>query len=161
MESHQQLQSAESIDDKVRQLRDRVVEQIPADKSDPSTQRFVSQYYADVPPEDLLDRDPAELAKVALDHLEFGKKRQVGTPNVRVFHPQLPNQEPNVEHINLEIVTDDMPFLVDSVGMEINRQGLIIALTIHPLIKVRRILTKIVIDIEWFCTTKKNLDSNY
>ena len=31
-----------------------------------------------------------------------------------------------------------MPFLVDSVGMEINRQGLIIALTIHPLIKVAR-----------------------
>ena len=138
MESKQHLQSPESIDQRVSLLRERVVRHIPAQATDTSTQRFVSQYYADVPPEDLLDRDPASLAKIALDHLAFGKQRKPGTPLVRIYYPELPEHKPDVQHITLEIVTDDMPFLVDSLGMEINRQGLLIALTIHPLIKVKR-----------------------
>lgn len=138
MESKQHLQAPQSIDQKVDLIRDRVLAQIPKDKSDASTLTFVSHYYADVPPEDLLDRDPATLAEIALNHLEFGKKRKVGTPLVRAYYPDLPEHRPDLSHINLEIVTDDMPFLVDSVGMEINRQGLIIALIIHPLIKVKR-----------------------
>ena len=138
MESKQHLQPPESIDEKADQLRHRVLEQIPANVSNPDTRQFVSQYYADVPPEDLLDRDAADLAKLALDHLEFGRRRDIGTPLVRVYYPELAEQKPDVRHITLEIVTDDMPFLVDSVSMEVNRQGLIIALTIHPLIRVRR-----------------------
>ena len=138
MESKQFPRSANSIDDKVGQLRGRVLEHIPAQISDDNTQRFVSQYFADVPPEDLLNRDPASLARIALNHLEFGKQRQIGSPLVRVFSPEQIDHKPGVRHLALEIVTDDMPFLVDSVGMEINRQGLIITLTVHPLIKVRR-----------------------
>ncbi len=138
MESKQHLQSPQSIDQKVDLIRERVLKQIPKEKTDSNTLTFVSHYYADVPPEDLLEQDPAALAQIALDHLEFGKKREIGTPLVRVYYPESPEHKPDVSHIILEIVTDDMPFLVDSVGIEINRQGLIIALTIHPLIKVRR-----------------------
>ena len=38
----------------------------------------------------------------------------------------------------VEIVNDDMPFLVDSVTMEINRLGLATHLTVHPVMKTRR-----------------------
>src|SRR3712207_1964118 len=41
-------------------------------------------------------------------------------------------------HTVVEMVNDDMPFLVDSTRMEINRQGYGIHLMIHPMIKVRR-----------------------
>ncbi len=41
-------------------------------------------------------------------------------------------------HTVVEIVTDDMPFLVDSVTMELNRRGLGIHLIIHPVMRVRR-----------------------
>ena len=38
----------------------------------------------------------------------------------------------------VEIINDDMPFLVDSVGIELNRHGLNIHLVIHPVMTVRR-----------------------
>ena len=138
MDSKPHSHSDNSIDYKAGKLRERVLEQIPDDVTDKSTRRFVSQYYADVPPEDLLQRDPATLAGIALEHLRFGQSRKVGSPLVRVYYPEQTDHKPDIRHIVLEIVTDDMPFLVDSVSMEINRQGLIIALTIHPLIKVKR-----------------------
>src|SRR6185437_12967990 len=41
-------------------------------------------------------------------------------------------------HTAIEIVTDDMPFLLDSVGMELNRRGYGIHLLVHPVMRVRR-----------------------
>ncbi|HEY5310537.1 MAG TPA: NAD-glutamate dehydrogenase, partial [Casimicrobiaceae bacterium] len=41
-------------------------------------------------------------------------------------------------HTIIEIVNDDMPFLVDSVTMEVNRHGLTLHLIIHPLVPVER-----------------------
>jgi glutamate dehydrogenase len=38
----------------------------------------------------------------------------------------------------VEVVSDDMPFLVDSVTMELGRQGDAIDLVIHPVVRVRR-----------------------
>ena len=44
----------------------------------------------------------------------------------------------NPPHTSIEIVTDDMPFLVDSITMAVNRLGLIIHLVIHPVLPVTR-----------------------
>ena len=41
-------------------------------------------------------------------------------------------------HTVIEIVNDDMPFLVDSMIMEVNRQGLTLHLILHPVLRVRR-----------------------
>ena len=41
-------------------------------------------------------------------------------------------------HTAVEIVTDDMPFLIDSVSMELNRRGFGVHLIIHPVLGVRR-----------------------
>ena len=41
-------------------------------------------------------------------------------------------------HTIIEIVNDDMPFLVDSVTMEVNRHGLTLHLIIHPIVAVVR-----------------------
>ena len=41
-------------------------------------------------------------------------------------------------HTVVEIVNDDMPFLVDSVTAELNRQNLTVHLIIHPVIGVAR-----------------------
>ena len=38
----------------------------------------------------------------------------------------------------MEVVTDDMPFLVDSTRMEVNTRGYSIPLMLHPIMKVRR-----------------------
>src|SRR5919112_961636 len=59
---------------------------------------------------------------------------------------QMPeDQAPHVEehgwqstHTVIEMVNDDMPFLVDSTRMEINRQGYAIHMILHPVMNVRR-----------------------
>ena len=42
------------------------------------------------------------------------------------------------EHTIVEVVTDDMPFLVDSVTAELNRRDLTVHLVVHPILRVRR-----------------------
>ncbi len=42
------------------------------------------------------------------------------------------------EHSVVEIVTDDMPFLVNSVTAELNRRDLTVDLIVHPVLRVRR-----------------------
>ena len=57
---------------------------------------------------------------------------------MRVFNPQFEIEGWQSTHTAVQIVTDDMPFLTDSIGMELNRRGLGIHSIIHPVITVRR-----------------------
>ncbi len=65
-------------------------------------------------------------------------KFKSGAPKLRVYNPQIQKDGWESTHTIIEIVNDDMPFLVDSVTMEINRQRLKAHLTIHPVIKTKR-----------------------
>ena len=58
--------------------------------------------------------------------------RTPGTPKVRVYNPQFEEHGWQSTHTAVEIVTDDMPFLIDSVSMELNRRGFGVHLIIHP-----------------------------
>src|SRR6185295_1985229 len=57
---------------------------------------------------------------------------------VRVFNPTIAEHGWQSTHTVIEIVNDDMPFLVDSVTMEVNRHGLTLHLIVHPLVTVLR-----------------------
>src|SRR5581483_10245103 len=57
---------------------------------------------------------------------------------VRVYNPDEAQDGYASPHTVVEIVCDDMPFLVDSVTMELNRQGYAIDLVIHPMMRFRR-----------------------
>ena len=61
-----------------------------------------------------------------------------GTPKVRVYNPRFEEHGWQSTHTAVEIVTDDMPFLIDSVSMELNRRGCGVHLIIHPVLSVRR-----------------------
>ena len=98
----------------------------------------VERYYGQVDPEDLAERQPADLYGAALSHWNFARKRESGRIRVRVFNPTLEEHGWQSTHTIIEIVNDDMPFLVDSVTMEVNRHGLTLHLIIHPLILVVR-----------------------
>jgi glutamate dehydrogenase len=99
---------------------------------------FARQYYQRTAPEDLLERDPDDLYGAVLAHWRAAQHRQPGTEKVRVYSPRFEEHGWRSVHSIVEIVTDDMPFLVDSVTMEVNRHGLVIHLPIHPVIAVRR-----------------------
>ncbi|HEY1329052.1 MAG TPA: NAD-glutamate dehydrogenase [Casimicrobiaceae bacterium] len=99
---------------------------------------FVARYFARVDPEDLAERRAADLYGAALSHFNFARKREPGRARVRVFNPSIVENGWQSTHTIVEIVNDDMPFLVDSVTMEVNRHGLTLHLIVHPIIPVRR-----------------------
>ncbi len=61
-----------------------------------------------------------------------------GAPKLRVYNPQSQKDGWESTHTVIEIVNDNMPFLVDSVTMELNRQGLTLHLIIQPVMKTKR-----------------------
>ena len=80
-----------------------------------STLAYLSRYYRHVADDDLLVRRPEDLLGAAASHRELARNRPVGTANVRVFTPTVDEHGWASGHTVVEIVTDDMPFLVDSV----------------------------------------------
>jgi glutamate dehydrogenase len=103
----------------------------------PPTQ-FVQSYYRGVDEDDLRERTPAALAAAALRHLQFGTTRRAGRPLVRVFNPTEAQDGWTSTHTVVEVVTDDMPFLVDSLAMVLNDCGLALHMMVHPVLHVVR-----------------------
>ena len=100
---------------------------------------FLSAYYRLVAVEDLIAAGPVRLAATAARHTALGAHRPQGRPvvSVRPEHDALADRAGTV----IDIVTDDMPYLVDSVTMELNRQHADIRLIVHPLFTVHRDVT--------------------
>ena len=99
---------------------------------------FVAAYYAGVSPDDLAERKPDDLYGAAAAHLNLARRRAPGTPKVRVYNPQVEQHGWQSTHTIVEIVTDDMPFLIDSMRMVLNRRGYTSHLVVHPVMRLRR-----------------------
>jgi glutamate dehydrogenase len=100
---------------------------------------FLTSYYRHVATEDLTAAGPDRMAAVAAAHVEAGANRPQGRAVVtaRDAGPAALDGAGTV----LDIVTDDMPYLVDSVTMELNRHGADMHLMVHPVLNVRRNVT--------------------
>ena len=93
---------------------------------------FVRSFYAGVAPEDMLDRDPDVLFAQALSMWRFAAERAPGTAKLRVFNPSLEENGWQTHHTAIEIINDDMPFLMDSVTAELTAQGRELHMVAHP-----------------------------
>jgi glutamate dehydrogenase len=103
-----------------------------------SCETFVRQYYHWVPADDLSGRSPLDLYGAAVAHWNLMQQRAPGEIKVHVYNPDVERHGWQSPHTVVEIVTDDMPFVVDSVTMALAREGHPIDLVIHPVIRVRR-----------------------
>ena len=120
-------------------------------------QEFLRLYYKNVSVEDLNERDPLDLCGAALSHLRLAATRKPGSPKLRVYNPSSEEHGWSSTHTIVQVVNDDMPFLVDSVGMALNREGLAIHLTVHPIMgairdgrgRLKQVLTPGEGDDEW------------
>ncbi|MFI8366186.1 NAD-glutamate dehydrogenase [Streptomyces sp. NPDC085466] len=108
---------------------------------------YLQRYYLHTAPEDLTDRDPDDVFGAALAHYRLAENRPQGTANVRVHTPTVEENGWTSSHSVVEVVTDDMPFLVDSVTNELSRQGRGIHVVIHPQVLVRRDITGKLIEV--------------
>jgi glutamate dehydrogenase len=101
-------------------------------------EEFIRQYYRWVAPDDIAERSPLDVYGLALAHFNFVRERAPGTTKVHVYNPEFDAHGWQSTHTAVEIVTDDMPFLIDSVSMELNRRGFGVHMIIHPVLIVRR-----------------------
>src|ERR1700733_1374402 len=99
--------------------------------------RFLEAYYANVDAEDMAARDPPALAGAALSHLRFAHRRR-GRALVRVFNPTVREHGYTSPHTVIEMVNDDMPFLVDTIGLALAHRSLTMHFLAHPIFAVAR-----------------------
>ncbi|TAL72929.1 MAG: NAD-glutamate dehydrogenase [Rhodanobacter sp.] len=96
-------------------------------------QFFIGAFFARSTEGDRNLHTPAQWAALVGGLLDFMQQRTPGQATVRVLNPEANH----VGRSRLQIVTDDMPFLVDTVSMAIATR-LQIHAVIHPVVKVRR-----------------------
>src|SRR3954465_9464222 len=136
-----ELAALEAARDEKRQLLDRAAEaavselgqtmRLPAGCAADDVAALLRRYYWSEPAAEVLGHEPAELAALALGHLRLAEVRPPGSATVDV--QALPDGRAVVR-----LVTDDMPYLVDSVTAEVIRQGFALAHIVHPVVVVRR-----------------------
>ncbi len=88
--------------------------------------------------DDLAARSNEDLAGALLSSWQFAATRDKPGAKVRALNPSVAENGWASRHTVVEVVNDDMPFLVDSTTMEINRQGLTLHLIVHPIVAVQR-----------------------
>jgi glutamate dehydrogenase len=123
---------AELVDRLAAELRTRVAPELAAE-----IELFTRRYFA-LAPNDIVYTTFETLAGAVLSLWEFGAKRQPGVAKVRVFNPTAEEQGWTMEHTVIEVVNDDMVFLVDSVLAEISRRDREIHMILHPVVTTRR-----------------------
>jgi glutamate dehydrogenase len=92
---------------------------------------FAQRYLSSLSVTDLRDRTIPELYSILRSQLEFMFQRKPGESKVRIFNPTQAENGWTSPHTVIQISHDDVPFLVDSTRMSINRHGYQIHFIIH------------------------------
>ncbi|MDX1738106.1 MAG: NAD-glutamate dehydrogenase, partial [Alphaproteobacteria bacterium] len=103
-----------------------------------AAQAFIDHYYKNVPPADMEERDPEDLYGAAISMWTWGQVRKENEAKIRVYNPRMEQHGWHSTHTVIEIANDDMPFLVDSVAMELSRLNLTVHLIVHPVFSAER-----------------------
>lgn len=118
------------------QIRDELVEAAAAQA--PDIAELVRLYYRLVPAEEIIGDDPTDLVGAVRSHVELARQRVPGRPVVRLFNPNAAHDGWAREATVVQVVTDDMPYLVDSVAAELSRSGVQVQRIVHPIVVVSR-----------------------
>src|SRR5260370_10170673 len=98
---------------------------------------FIVGLFARAVPEDFLSYEPREVAALGERAWSLLAVRAPGAPKIRFETPaDAPDRLKDISV--LEVVNDDMPFLVDSVMAELAERGVDVRLVVHPVFAVAR-----------------------
>ncbi len=98
------------------------------------TAEFLAEYYGGSAVDDLEAAEPIDLYGAALAHRRLGDERVAGDAVARVLAPRVDVHGWASRHAAVQVVTDDMAFVVDSIRIAIARHGLGIHVLHHPII---------------------------
>lgn len=92
---------------------------------------FVRQFYSTVAMEDLCEWDIEDLYGAAINFWSLIQTRAPNETKIRIYNPDFERHGWQTTHTVVEVLTTDMPFLVDSLRMVVNRMGFEAHLVIH------------------------------
>ncbi|MBL7478838.1 NAD-glutamate dehydrogenase [Legionella bononiensis] len=92
---------------------------------------FAKQLYGTVALEDLREWDVDDLYGAVVNFWSLIVERSPQETKIRIYNPDFERHGWQTTHTVVEIICDDMPFIVDSLRMVINRMGLTSHLIIH------------------------------
>ena len=104
---------------------------------DPTLAALAAAYYARVAPDEA-DEGSGDPWTPLRTHLDLARSRPVGRAAVDVVDLEDRGPAPAPRRLRILVVTDDMPYLIDSVIAELSRDGGSVARLIHPVLVVRR-----------------------
>ncbi len=99
---------------------------------------FTQAFLSAMAPEDILPLTPAFLADLTRRAWSHVTSRRAGTPDVRLFNPDMTPDAPDTPITVIEAANDDMAFLFDSVVGSVAARGLDLKLAAHPILHVER-----------------------
>jgi glutamate dehydrogenase len=99
---------------------------------------FFPIYFEETEHADLRQFSSLDLFGAALAHFEFARKRSAGQHKVRIYTPDFERDGWQSTHSVIEVVNDDMPFLIDSISMLLSRYNINLHLLVHPVLSVGR-----------------------
>lgn len=109
---------------------------LPADAPE-GMKHFLEIFYSKLPREDLELIQTENLVKTAQLHWDLTRKRKKGTPVIHIRNKE-PKDDEHIGHTAIDIVNDDMAFLVDSVVALLTGKYKLIRILIHPIIHIRK-----------------------
>ncbi|MFJ6674481.1 NAD-glutamate dehydrogenase [Actinosynnema sp. NPDC091369] len=118
------------------QARDELIERAAANA--PELAELIRLYYRHVPAEEVNDDDPVDLVGAVRSNYQLAGTRVPGRPVVRIINPNRAHDGWTCPATVVQVVTDDMPYLVDSVASELTRGGVQVQRVVHPIVVVRR-----------------------
>jgi len=106
-------------------------------KLTPNQREFLKDYYHRLPDEDFSPAATEELISAALKHRKFGAIRKPGETLISISNIDSSLTDPEPCTV-INLVSNDRPFLVDTLTILLNNQNFTIHRTIHPVFQVRR-----------------------
>jgi glutamate dehydrogenase len=96
---------------------------------------FLRHYYRRLPAEDIQGRDTEDLYFSALGMLNFMRSRDPGLDKLRVYNPSLDADGWSSPHTVVDLITEDRPFLVDSLTAALSEADITVHLVVHPVFR--------------------------
>ena len=103
-----------------------------------TAEKFANLTCSELGPEELARRGVDGWAAMCADLFRWVRSRPAGHASVRAFNPDPSHNGWRCPHSVIEVITDDVPFLVDSLEMVIRGEGLRLHRLIHPVMDIGR-----------------------
>ena len=126
------------METKTERLIKAAISRLSKAKKGAASAEFAQVFYGQSVPDELAEYSAPDLAAIAASAMRFAAKRSPGRHKIRVFNPEVKADGWSDGATVVQILNDDMPFLVDSVLSLLSDLNAGVRLVLHPIISLSR-----------------------